>query len=195
MKKLIVREGNRVFEVRPPVGIEDTEKWVEKTVVSGSEIYEGEWPEGAKNFLWDEATGTVIGDDEVDLREFQETTERKISQLATQARQSAAQGADQYKLTGWVNKAERAGRWLTGTYTDVDTEILQEECDRRGQAETPQDLVVKQAGKAKALALLVAIIDGLESAAMSEFKSLQDKKEILLVISNFETALSEAGSN
>ncbi|WP_241086846.1 hypothetical protein [Candidatus Vondammii sp. HM_W22] len=90
--------------------------------------------------------------------------------------------ADQYKLAGWNDKSQRANRVITNTASDADIAILQTECDKRGKGETPQDLAKNQAAKGQALATAVAIIDGMESAALAAIESKRSENTLAALL-------------
>lgn len=92
---------------------------------------------------------------------------RQVETFASDARRKVAAGADHYKTSGWAAKAAIAERIVAGTASDEDRATLQLEVDKRGKGETVEELAQKQVTKAHQLASAVAIIDGMESAALS----------------------------
>jgi hypothetical protein len=60
MSRLIQIEEGRVFHI--DCAPEDIERL--STVIEGAVIYEGPWPEDSEFYKWDEATETVVSDEE-----------------------------------------------------------------------------------------------------------------------------------
>ena len=111
----------------------------------------------------------------------------QIRHFATEFRAKFAEDADQYKLAGWNDKAQRALRVTANTASDADIAILQTECAKRGNDETPQALAQKQAAKAQAFANAVAIIDGMEAAALATIESQSNENALSAVRNQLQT--------
>ncbi|WP_434361063.1 hypothetical protein [Parasalinivibrio latis] len=109
------------------------------------------------------------------IDELKKNAINKILDFARESRASFAGYVDQYKLAGWNDKSQRAQRYLYGTALEGDESILLAECLKRGKEETPEQLATLQSKKAQRLAEAVAIIDGMESAALSAIE-YQDHK-------------------
>lgn len=92
----------------------------------------------------------------------------RVRTITLRARSQAAEYADQYRLAGWNDKAQRAARILSGTADAIDIGIIQAEIERRAEGETAEQLAQKQIDKAVALATAVSVIDGLESATLQK---------------------------
>ena len=112
---------------------------------------------------------------------------KKMADFFTEFRAKFAEDADQYKLAGWNDKAQRARRVLNNTASDADIAILQTECAKRGNDETPQALAQKQAAKAQAFANAVAIIDGMEAAALATIESQSNENALSAVLNQLQT--------
>jgi len=111
--------------------------------------------------------GSMDAAPEPTLDDLKAQARAEVTSYATDARAKVSAYADQYKLAGWVDKAQRSVRIVAGTATANDLEILQIECDKRELGETPEELATLQQEKAKRLAEAVAIIDGMEDAAIT----------------------------
>ena len=117
----------------------------------------------------------------------------RCRKFARQARARAAHFADTYQLAGWNDKAQRARRILTGTPSDKDLAILQNEITARGKDETAEQLAGKQSDKAQALADAMAVIDGLESSACQAIAAAPDAAALEAVLQKLQQALQERG--
>jgi len=113
-----------------------------------------------------------------------------VAELADTVRAQLSHYANQYKLSGWSDKSQRAQRMLTETATDDDIAILQAECDARLKQETPEQLAQKQAEKAQALAKSVAVIDGMESATLDDIDSKQKASTLQTLLDNFQAQIT-----
>ena len=100
------------------------------------------------------------------LLELKQQAKAAVIKFTSDTRAQIADNADRYKLAGWTDKAQRALRVIKGNESATDLAILQVEADQRGNNEIATELARKQSEKAQALALTVAVIDGLESAAL-----------------------------
>ena len=100
----------------------------------------------------------------------------QVHQFATDTQARLTNHASRYRLAGWNDKIQRAQRVIAKTFTKADTAILETECDKRGKGEKPKDLAKKQIAKGEALAMAVAVIDGLESSALNAIKSVKSEK-------------------
>ncbi len=129
---------------------------------------------------------------ELSLDGLRDWTKQQVVQFTTATRAKAAGHVDPYQLAGWNDKAQRAGRLLANATTDADTAIIQAECDKRGQGETPQQLAQKQAAKAQVLATAVAIIDGMESQALAAVQGKRSENTLAALLVALETAATVA---
>jgi len=131
-----------------------------------------------------------------------EDAKKSILQLYEKIRANISGYADQYKVAGWNDKYQRAERVIANLSHDVDTSILQAECDKRGRNETPEELANKQINKAKKLAMAVAIIDGMEAAALEAIDSKRNENTLAELLKDLKaqaniqlTELLEAGND
>ncbi len=118
-----------------------------------------------------------------------------ISGYASEIRAKLASNVDAYTLAGWADKSQRAYRVISGTNTDADIAILTEEAEARQKGETPQDLAAKQAAKAAALANAAAIIDGLESSALSVIDAATTPGDVIKSLSALRNKAESALEN
>lgn len=102
----------------------------------------------------------------------------EVKQFATDIRAKLTNHADQYQLAGWVGKSEIAKRVIAGTASAQEVASIQAEVDKRGQGETVEELANKQLEKSIRLTTSAAIIDGMESAAITAIESTQTSEEL-----------------
>ena len=121
------------------------------------------------------------------MASLKEGAKKKVAAFSADARAKLAGHADQYKLAGWNDKSQRAQRVIANTASDADIAILQTECDKRGKGETPQGLALKQAAKGQALAQAVAVIDGMESAALEAIASKRSENTLSALLDQLQT--------
>jgi len=114
---------------------------------------------------------------------------KKVKAFATDARAKLTGFADQYQLAGWVGKSEIAKRVVGGNATDKEIASIQAEADKRGKGETVEYLANKQLEKSIKLTTASAIIDGLESSAITDIKSKQKESTLATLM---ETLLVDA---
>lgn len=117
---------------------------------------------------------------------------RDIQAFAIGARAKTTAYADQYKLSGWADKAQRAQRVTGKAASKADMDVLQAEAEQRGRNESPEELAQKQLGKAQAQARSVALIDGIESAALDAIGNAQTSDEVEAIVENHRQALETA---
>ena len=126
---------------------------------------------------------------EVERRKFEnavKAAKEGVIRTATDARAKLTNNSDPYKVAGWNGKAQRAQRVLANAASDADISILQAECDKRGKSETPQELAHKQAAKSESLATAVAIIDGMESAALKAIESKRSENALTKLLEDLQ---------
>ena len=121
------------------------------------------------------------------FNEIKHEAKNTISLFTTEARAKLTNYADQYKLAGWNDKSQRAQRVMTNTASDTDIAILQAECDKRAKSETPQALAQKQSAKAKVMATAMAMIDGMESAALEAIASKRSENTLSALLDQLQT--------
>lgn len=111
MKRLILIEEGKVL----PFGLHATEAdlFSDHAAVKESIIYDGPWPEGSSNLLWDEVTGTVVADIEKDTEEITSTNRN----LAIQAQEEV--------LKKILDDEARVSKGLVSLLTDTDKTALQ----------------------------------------------------------------------
>jgi len=127
-----------------------------------------------------------VSDGNAEILPFPEQTmnERKgraiksVKTFAADARAKLTNYADQYQLAGWVGKSEIAKRVIAGTATAQEVASIQAEVDKRGKGETVEELANKQLEKSIRLTTSAAIIDGMESAAITAIESTQTSEEL-----------------
>jgi hypothetical protein len=123
------------------------------------------------------------------LEKLKEDALSAVKTFATETRAKLTGYADQYQLAGWVGKSEIAKRVIAGTATDQEVASIQAEVDKRGQGETVEGLATKQLEKSTKLTIASAIIDGLESSAVTAIKSKQKESTLAALM---ETLLVDA---
>ena len=106
----------------------------------------------------------------------------EVKSHARAIRSALTGNADAYELAGWAGKAERAHRAAAGSMTPADKAAISTEAKQRGLGETPEDLLAKQAAKADSMGMAVAVIDGLESAALREVATTDSLKELTALL-------------
>lgn len=112
------------------------------------------------------------------LDDLKDIARDDVRDFAKDARAKLADYADQYKLAGWNDKAQRAQRVIDKVASESDIAILKAECDKRGKQETPEQLAATQAAKSQKLAMAVAIIDGMEAAALEAIDSKRNENTL-----------------
>ena len=112
------------------------------------------------------------------LEEVKAQANAEVVALFTTTRAEVSGSTDSNKLAGWADKAQRAQRVIAEQGTALDTEILQMECDARGHDETPEELAITQAMKAERLAKCIAMLDGMEAAALNTLSELSETSAI-----------------
>ncbi len=116
-----------------------------------------------------------------------------LSVVFATARRKIVNNADPNKLSGWVDKFQRATRVVTESANGADGLILQTESDARGLSETVDQLAQKQLDKGQALAMNVAKIDGLETRAIKAITAKKTQhaieKAYLEYVAELETLL------
>jgi len=114
---------------------------------------------------------------------------KKVKAFATDARAKLTGYADPYQLAGWIGKSEIAKRVIASTATVQEIVSIQAEVDKRGKGETVEYLANKQLEKSIKLTTATAIIDGLESSAITAIKSKQKESTLATLM---ETLLVDA---
>ncbi len=125
------------------------------------------------------------------VEDLKQSAKLKVYEFSAGVRAKLTGYADQYKVAGWNDKFQRAQRVIANTASDADIAILQAECDKRGKSETPQELAQKQAAKGQALATAVAIIDGMESAALDAIESKRSENTLAALLDDLQTQASQ----
>ena len=120
------------------------------------------------------------------LDELKTQAKEKVVIFASSVRAKVAGRVDLYKLAGWNDKSQRAQRVLAGNTSEIDIAILQAECDQRGLSETPEQLAAIQAKKGQALAMAVAVIDGMESTAMESVEVATNESALVTLLDELE---------
>lgn len=120
------------------------------------------------------------------LDELKAQAKEKVLVFASDTRAKVAGQVDQYKLAGWNDKSQRAQRVLAGNASEADIAILQAECDQRGHSETPEQLAATQAKKGQALAMAVAVIDGMEDTAMKSVEAATSENALEALLEELE---------
>jgi len=105
------------------------------------------------------------------LDNLKENAINKVRQFSSTIRAEMTGYADANEVTGWLKKVPRAERIINGTANQKDVLIQQAECDERGYNETPLELSEKQIEKSDELDKAIAVIDGMQSAALSAIHS------------------------
>lgn len=112
------------------------------------------------------------------LDELKTDAINEVKQFATDIRASMTDHADANEVTGWLKKVPRAERIINGTASEKDIVIQQAECDERGYNETPLELAEKQIEKSDRLDTAIAVIDGMQSAALSAIQSKRNENTL-----------------
>lgn len=120
------------------------------------------------------------------LDELKAQAKDKVFLFASNTRAKVAGEVDQYKLAGWNDKSQRAQRVLAGNASEADIAILQAECDQRGHSETPEELAATQAQKGQALAMAVAVIDGMEDTAIESVEAATSEIALSALLEKLE---------
>ncbi len=118
--------------------------------------------------------------------ELKTQAKEKVLLFASDTRAKVAGQVDQYKLAGWNDKSQRAQRVLAGNASEADIAILQAECDQRGHSETPEQLAATQAQKGQALAMAVAVIDGMENTAIESVETATSENALAALLEELE---------
>lgn len=103
---------------------------------------------------------------------------RQIKEFAASIRSEMTGHADTNEVTGWLKKVPRAERIINGTASEKDIAIQQAECDERGYGETPLELAEKQIKKSDRLDTAIAVVDGMQSAALSAIQSKRNENTL-----------------
>ncbi len=138
--------------------------------------------------------GCQLSDITMDIKDLRSWALAQIVDYASQTRVSLVGQADPYQLAGWADKAQRVMRVRTGSATLSDMQVLQIEADSRGLGETPEQLVEKQAGKAEQLAVVVSVVDGLESSAKRQIRACQTFDQIQTCLAELDSQAKKAVS-
>ncbi len=138
--------------------------------------------------------GCQLSDISMDIENLHEWALQQVVDYAGRTRKSLVGQADPYQLAGWADKAQRVMRVRAGHATSSDMQVLQIEADSRGLGETPEQLVEKQAGKAEKLAVVVSVVDGLESSAKRQIRACQTFDQIRKCLAEMDSQAKQAVS-
>ncbi|ODS24168.1 hypothetical protein AB835_04630 [Candidatus Endobugula sertula] len=122
--------------------------------------------------------GGVIEEIEKTLDELKANAMGEVKRFATEIRAAMTGHADANEVTGWLKKVPRAERIINGTASEKDIAIQQAECDERGHGETPLELAEKQIEKSDRLDTAIAVIDGMQSAALPAIQSKRNENTL-----------------
>ena len=95
-------------------------------------------------------------------------------------------------MAGWSTKAQLAQKVVDGTATDAEGLVVETEAAQRGKSETANELATKQLAKGQQLAMAIATIDGMESAALNALKNCTTVKQITALLEQLETQVNAA---
>ncbi len=108
-----------------------------------------------------------------------------IKNFSEKTRRMFLYGATTSEIAAWPNKAERARRFLAGTGTDTDTELLAIESQYRGKSETSEQLARLQLEKERYYMKAVALTDGLSKNGIARIKQA-DSIQIPLILQDLK---------
>ena len=115
-----------------------------------------------------------------------QSAQATITNRATTIRAQLAGNADFYKVAGWSKKASLAQKVVDGTATAAELLVVETEASQRGRSETANDLAAKQLVKGQQLAMAIAAIDGMESAALSALKTCTTVEEVQTLLTQLD---------
>ena len=111
---------------------------------------------------------------------------KRVTTAATQARALLTGHADHYKVAGWGQKSILAQKVVAKTATTAELAIVTTEAYQRNKKETPLQLAKKQLGKAGQLAIAIANIDGMETAALAALKQCETVEQIEALLTQLD---------
>jgi len=119
MKRLIIIEDDKVFEVHPSDDqtIDET-----NTAIPDSQTYEGPWPKNTQRFKWDNATKTVVSDEDEDAKEKQEEKKSKANKDFEADKRSGVNFRG-HKYEGGLRGANEIQGWIDIALEDKDTDV------------------------------------------------------------------------
>ena len=111
--------------------------------------------------------------------------------FAKAARARVASYADEYQLSNWTAKSQRAEKILNDSASEQEIAIVQAESDIRGKGESPKDLAQKQLTRSQSLAHAIGVIDGLESKGRNAIKSKKSLHKLEELIKELQADASK----
>jgi hypothetical protein len=144
----------------------------------------------------DEADKAIIHTPPPTLDDIKTDIISQVKAATTRVRAMVAEHADQYKLSGYGAKFERAIRIVNYVATQQDIDILQLECESRMMGESLIDLANKQIVKGERLSKSISIIDGREAYAIGVINDAVDEDAAKSVLANYyDTLINDLGIN
>lgn len=119
---------------------------------------------------WVDAGGVII-EIQKNMDDLKSIASSEVKRFATEIRAEMTGYADANEVAGWLKKVPRAERVIDGKGSEKDLSILQAECNERGFNEAPLELAENQIRKSDRLDTAIAVIDGMQSAALSAIHS------------------------
>jgi len=116
---------------------------------------------------------------------------REIKQFATEIRAKITGYADANEVAGWLKKVPRAQRVVDSEASEKDIAILQAECDERGKNETPLELAKIQLKKSERFDEAIAVIDGMQSGALSAIQSKRNENTLAELLEELQTKANQ----
>ena len=114
-----------------------------------------------------------------------------VKKLATEIRAKITGYADANEVAGWLKKVPRAQRIIDNEASEKDISILQAECDERGKGESPLALAEIQLKKSERFDEAIAVIDGMQSGALSAIQSKRNENTLAELLEELQAKANQ----